>query len=346
MNNQKLLFRIQPKARESFQGYVERLAFCNHVRSNDLLLFSKEILKYPATDEHQKEALLSLIEALTGLNGLRGLFDLRSIPKEYKTLFDYDFKKVCLSCLDDCAYFKDVWSFRNYVVCAEHRTPLSSNCNYCGAMINFESVIQKKCNQCAGHLRAPRLQQKIHEPISEYIFNVFEGDERSLTKIANKVKQLQPYIRLFNKGRFDNIESLRKSNLTSFASLQASSAELMFDEDKSVDTLSTYLASKVNKGEWSKALNGFREVISNPSEFKFAGVMKRTILERTNDIGDGAMSFDLLAKILQLNVSKLTLAIQESVPDEMIIKTGRHKISCSNFTKYQELIFAAYSKSD
>lgn len=345
MIRQKLLCRPSPIKGESFQSYIERLAFSNHVKPHDLLLFSLVKLKYPATNVEQKDSLVALLGGLTGhAEEIEALFDARLVSKEYKTLFDFDLKKVCLSCMHDCAYFKDIWSFRNYVVCAKHRTPLSSYCPHCSAMINFDSAFQKKCNKCANSLRAAKQQQEVHEPISEYIFNVFDKGEQSLTKIAKKVKQLQPYIRLVNKGRFDNIESLRKSNLTSFANVQASSAELMRDGDKSVDTLSKYLASKVNTIGWSKALNGFREVTSNPSEYKFADVMKRTFLERTSDIGDGAISYELLARIWRLDASKLTLAIQESVPDKVLIKTGRHKIKCSDFTKYQEQIFFVYSE--
>ena len=343
---QKLLCRTPPKKGESFQGYVERLAFSNHVKPRDLLLFSQVKINYPTTSIKQKNSLVSLLEELTESSGIGRLFDSRLVAKDHKTLFDFDLKKVCLGCLNDYPYFKVAWSFKNYVVCSRHRIPLSSHCTSCGIMITYESALQKKCNECSCSLRAPSHQQDIHEPISDYIFKSFDGSEHSLTKIAKKLKQVKPYIRLVNKGRFDNIESLRKNDLPSFAILQGSSAELMLDEDKSVDTFSKYLASRVNKNQWSRTLNGFREVTSSPSEYKFADVMKRTILERTSDIGDGALSYQLLAKIWKLDASKLTLAIQKSVPDELLITTGLHKIKCSDFTKYQEQIFAVYSDLD
>ncbi|GEA07501.1 hypothetical protein KUL42_22620 [Alteromonas sp. KUL42] len=343
MIDQKLLCRPTPEVDESFQSYVERLAFYNHVKPQDLLLFSQAKLKYPATSREQKLSILTLLSELTEYSESEDLFDIRLVPKEYKTLFDFDFKKVCQKCLYDRAYFRDIWSLKNYVVCAEHRTPLSSHCLSCGKMFSFESAFLKKCDGCNSHFRGTSNAQSVYDPISEYIFKVFDGSDSALKEITKKIKQLQPYIRLINNGRFENIESLRKGNLTGFARLQASSAELMLDNDKSVEAFSKYLASKVNKNEWSKALNGFRDVTSNPSEYEFADVMKRTILERTGDIGDGAISYDLLAKIWKLDASKLTLAIQESVPDEVLIKTGRHKIRCSDFTNYWEHILAAYS---
>lgn len=343
--NQKLLCRPTPEIDESFESYIERLSFSNHVRPQDLLLFSQLKLQYPAINSEQKLLILSLLAELTECAEIENLFDARLVPKAYKALFDFEFKKVCQRCMYERAFFRDVWSFKNYVVCNEHRTPLSSHCVNCGKTLSFESAFLKKCNGCNSHFRDTGNEHDFHDPISEYIFKVFDGSDSSLIRIAKKIKQLQPYIRLSNKGRYNNVESLRKSNLTSFANLQASSAELMLNNDKSVEAFSKYLASKINKDEWSKALNGFREVTSNPSEYKFANVMKRTILERALDIGEGSISYELLAKIWKLDASKLTLAIQESVPDEALIKTGRHKIKCSDFTKYQEDIFAAYSES-
>lgn len=344
MIEQKLLNRVQPKKGEAFQGYVERLAIRNHVKPNDLLLFARVRVKYPANSIEQKDSLLSLLIGLTGFESIEALFDARIIPREYKPLFDLNLLKVCFNCLDECAIFQDVWSFKHYVVCIDHGTSLITHCPKCGAKITFQSVFQIKCSECQCDLKTSGNLKIFHEPISEYIFQVFDRSEDSLVKIAKKVQQLQPYLRLVNKGRFDNIKSLRKGDLLSLAKLQAMGAELMEDSDKSVETLTNYLASKVNTLEWSKSLHSFREVTTKPQEYEFANVMKRTIVEGAEDIGGGAISFELLAKIWSLDVGKLTEAIKISVPDQALIKIGRHKIKCSDFTKYQERIFAAYSE--
>lgn len=344
MIEQKLLNRVQPKKGEAFQGYVERLATSNHVKPNDLLLFTRVRVKYPANSIEQKDSLLSLLIGLTGFESIEALFDARVIPREYKPLFDLNLLKVCFNCLDECAIFQDVWSFKHYVVCIDHGIPLITHCPNCGSKITFQSIFQIMCSECQCDLKIPSNPKIFHEPISEYIFQVFDRSEDSLVKIAKKVQQLQPYLRLVNQGRFDNIKSLRKGNLLSLARLQAMGAELMEDGDKSVEALTNYLASKVNTPEWSKALNSFREVTSNPQEYEFANVMKKAIVEGKGDIGDGAISFELLAKIWRMEVSKLTEAIQVAVPDDVLIKIGRHKIKCSDFTKYQEQIFTAYSQ--
>ena len=339
--SERLLSRIKPRANESFSGFTLRLAKSNYITPNDLLLFTNEKLSFATSNSTERKSLTNLLVKLAGFNEIEKLFDVRAVKQKYKTLFDFDVQKICLSCLKEEPYIKDIWDFRNYVVCHKHHDVLLSHCSNCSHKISTMSALNKKCEKCGHSFTFSNERESCKESLSTFIANKFDRSESSISHIAREVRQIQPYLRLVNEGRYDEVVSLRKNDLVSFARLQAKAAELVVNRDRSVSMLARQLAPQVNTENWSRSLNGFRDVINDSEKHSFAPVLREALIERASDVGEASLSFELISKLWQINLEKLTNAITQVVPPAKLIKTGRPQIKCSDFAKYQELIKAA-----
>lgn len=336
--SERLLSRIKPKINESFSGFTSRLAKSNYITPNDLLLFTNEKLSFATSNVKERKSLANLLVKLTGFYEIESLFDVRIIQKKYKTLFDFDVQKICLCCLEEEQYIRDIWDFRNYVICHKHHNVLLSHCSSCSQKISTMSAIIQKCEKCSQSFRSSNEEGSCKESLSNSIAQIFDGSENSISEIAEVVGQIQPFLRLANEGRYEEVVNLRKNDLVAYAKIQAKASELVVNKHKSISMLASQLAPHVKTEQWLRSINGYRKVINEPEQHDFASVLKETLVGRSDEVGGASLSYELISKLWKIDLDRLSQAIIEVVPPENLIKTGRHKIRCLDFAKYQQQI--------
>ncbi|MDP5133191.1 MAG: TniQ family protein [Paraglaciecola sp.] len=55
--------------------------------------------------------------------------------------------KVCPACLKEAAYVRQLWHFKSYTICHNHRVTLRNTCQ-CGALIDIYSDLKTRCQTC------------------------------------------------------------------------------------------------------------------------------------------------------------------------------------------------------
>lgn len=336
----KLLNRPYPKENETLDGYICRLAAHNYMTKSDLLAGLKLPYKAKSFKISDRNSIVSVLSAATGLSFVDKLFDKRRHHNKYKHLFEYQSQKFCKECMISSNYVRSFWDFENYAVCHYHGLPLIVSCICCSNALSTECVVNRSCRYC-GELILPSDSAKCEiDPVSARIGKAISQPlndiENALSLISHELNDIEPYFRLLLGGKFKPANELRKKSAGEFARLQGKAHSLKLDDSSSIELLAQHLSGVASSKGLPSALSKFKDVIDNSEDYKFSTVIKQVLVSGQATLSNKYVMTALVAKLWKVDEGKL-IEVLNSI-DPQILKGGK-RIYLADFSNFSSEIF-------
>lgn len=348
---ERLLIRLHPIDDESHDGYFYRLAKSNHRNISDLLMVLTSDKSFQGSRQHKGP--ISLNEKFKALSGQlsKPLFDKRSLANEYRQLFDFQNQKLCPICLEEKPYIRAIWDFKHYVQCHVHHNLLENRCFECGASYSAACAISQKCRHCHSRISFADNKDCTTDPISQYIHDVmsdrqYETSDK-LETIKTQTEFLEPYIRLLLDGDYRRAENMRKTDLRQYVQLQVKACELVPEEGRSVELLTTQLAKQIQNPQGVRGLSlvisRYASVTKEPEKHQFSNVIKRSLVSPEVEKSDHWLSIDFIAKLWQIDEGKLIKAL-DVVGEGLRTGKAKKRVKCSEFAKHVDQVLSVVNE--
>ncbi|GEM_PF-2975136 len=163
--------RVEPFSDETFLSWLLRVVVaCRYMNLEFILRFFRYTLNLPYLSQSQvshkpNNQLVNLLSQLARIPvddlSVRALanrwFRLKAeyYSKDESTLkfsvfsaLVNDYPRICIKCLEEAIYIRDVWHLDPYCICHIHGTWLQDSCTTCGQAYNIEDIIRDRCQIC------------------------------------------------------------------------------------------------------------------------------------------------------------------------------------------------------